>query len=285
MLPAAHYIDDALGTGARTLGASVALAAPGVATDKPRPTPPLHRLVHRDRVTVEEDGNGVQAARFATTVAGKDVRYALLIENGCASSDPARPCPAPVRGLTVTLNDDVVFQNDDAFTKARSEITLNPAGTQLNSLVLAARGAPGSAARVRIIAIGQPDKPRPTPPLHRLVHRDRVAVEEDGNGVQAARFATTVAGKDVRYALLIENGCASSDPARPCPAPVRGLTVTLNDDVVFQNDDAFTKARSEITLNPAGTQLNSLVLAARGAPGSAARVRIIAIRVAPPAGT
>ena len=163
--------------------------------DKPKPTPPLHRLVHRDRVTVDEDGNGVQSARFATTVAGKNVRYALLIENGCASSDPARPCPAPVTGLTVTLNEDVVFQNDDAFTKARSEITLNPAGTQLNSLVLAARGAPGTAARIRIIAIRQPDKPKPTPPLHRLVHRDRVAVDEDGNGVQSARFATTVAGK------------------------------------------------------------------------------------------
>ena len=87
---------------------------------------------------------------------GKNVRYALLIENGCASSDPARPCPPPVTGLTVTLNEDVVFQNDDAFTKARSEITLNPAGTQLNSLVLAAKGAPGSAARIRIIAIRQP---------------------------------------------------------------------------------------------------------------------------------
>ena len=100
--------------------------------------------------------------------------------------------------------------------------------------------------------------------------------------MRSARFATTLAGNDVRYALLIENGCATSDPARTCPAPVTGLTVTLNEDVVFQNDDAFSKARSEITLNPAGTQLNSLVLAARGAPDSAARVRILAIRAAPP---
>ena len=35
VVPAAHYIDDALGTGVRNLGASVALAAPGVATGEP----------------------------------------------------------------------------------------------------------------------------------------------------------------------------------------------------------------------------------------------------------
>ena len=153
VLPAAHYIDDALGTGARTLGASVALAAPGVATDKPRPTPPLHRLLHRDRVTSRRTETACRRPASRPPLLGTNVRYALLIENGCASSEPARPCPPPVTGLTVTVNDDVVFQNDDAFTKARSEITLNPAGTQLNSLVLAARGAPGTAARVRIIAI------------------------------------------------------------------------------------------------------------------------------------
>jgi len=48
-------------------------------------------------------------------VAGSDVRYVLLIENGCSGiqSDSVRPCPAPVRDLTVTLNNDVVFQNDE----------------------------------------------------------------------------------------------------------------------------------------------------------------------------
>src|SRR5262245_35118135 len=101
VLPAAQYIDDALGTGVRLFGAGVALAAPGVATDKPRPA--VLGVVHRDRVVVGEDGNGVQSARFAT-VGGPDVRYLLLIENGCAGTDPtgsARPCPAPVTGLTV----------------------------------------------------------------------------------------------------------------------------------------------------------------------------------------
>ena len=104
-------------------------------------------------VEVGADGNGVRAARFATTLAGRDVRYVLLIENGCAATDPARGCPAPVRDLTITLNDDVVFQNDDTFSKARLTIALNPVDTNDNSLVLAAKGAPRSGARVRIIAI------------------------------------------------------------------------------------------------------------------------------------
>jgi hypothetical protein len=153
VLPTPQYIDDALGTGARQFGAGVALAAPGVATDKPKRKPPVLGVVHGDRVVVGEDGNGVQSARFATPAGGRDVRYVLLIENGCANTDPtdpARPCPAPVRGLTVTLNDDVVFENDDDFRHARREVALNPAD---NTLVLAAKGDPRSAARVRILAL------------------------------------------------------------------------------------------------------------------------------------
>ena len=72
------------------------------------------------------------------------------------ASDAVRPCPAPVRGLTVTLNEDVVFQNDDEFREARLQIPLNPDEADDNSLVLAAKGAPGSGARVRILALGAP---------------------------------------------------------------------------------------------------------------------------------
>ena len=50
-LPVGHYIDDALGTGARTLGASVALAAPGDATDEPDASAEVS-LVYRDGVAV-----------------------------------------------------------------------------------------------------------------------------------------------------------------------------------------------------------------------------------------
>ena len=264
-LPVGHHIDDALGTGVRKLGTTGALAAPVAATDESNAGAQVG-LLYRGAVEVGADGNGVRAARFATTLAGRDVRYVLLIENGCAGTDPARQCPAPVRELTVTLNDDVVFQNDDAFSKARREIALNPVDTNDNSLLLAAKGAPASGARVRILALRQPDKPKPKPPVLGLLSGS-VEVGADGNGVRAARFATSLAGRDVRYVLLIENGCAGTDPARRCPAPVRELTVTLNDDVVFQNDDAFSKARREIALNPVDTNDNSLLLAAKGAPG------------------
>jgi hypothetical protein len=162
-LPTASYIDDALGTGVRKLGASAALAAPRVATDEP--------------------------------------------------DEPPAPCPSPVRGLTVTLNEDVVFANTEEFTTARREITLNPADIDLNNIVLAARGDPGTAARVRILAIRQPDKESPGEIID-LLYRDSVQVERDGNGVESAQFATTISGTDISYVLLIENGCQQSDSAR-----------------------------------------------------------------------
>ena len=173
-LPVGHYIDDALGTGVRKLGTTGALAAPVAATDEPNSGAQVG-LLYRGAVEVGADGNGVRAARFATTVAGRDVRYVLVVENGCAGSNAVRPCPAPVRGLTVTLNEDVVFQNDDEFREARLQIALNPDEADDNSLVLAAKGAPGSGARVRILALRDPDKdkPKPKPEVLGLVYRDR----------------------------------------------------------------------------------------------------------------
>ena len=118
----------------------------------------------------------MQAARFATTVAGKDVRYALLIENGCASSDPARPCPAPVRGLTVTLNDDVVFQNDDAFTTGPQRDHAQP------------RRHPAQLARPRRQGGSRHRSPRPHhrhPPTRRQVKRPIVGLsEKPSNGLE-----------------------------------------------------------------------------------------------------
>jgi hypothetical protein len=108
-------------------------------------------LQFRGAVTVGDDGNGLLATEFPTTVSGPNVHYVLMLENGCPAA--GRPCPPPVSGLTVTLNDDIVFQNDDHFSEARSEVALNDVGVDDNSLVLAARGAPGSSARVRVLAV------------------------------------------------------------------------------------------------------------------------------------
>jgi len=102
-------------------------------------------LQYKGRVTVGEDGNGVTLDQFPTTVSGDSVRYFLRVGTGGDQ--------APVRGLTVTLNDDVVFQNDDEFESETVEVALNPIGRESNSIVAAARGTAGSAARVAIVAV------------------------------------------------------------------------------------------------------------------------------------
>ena len=124
-----------------------------------RAAPPRETtLQYRGRVVVGQDGSGVTADRFATTASGDRVRYVMLIENGGLADDNAEApddpavVPAPVRGITVTLNDDVVFQNEELFRSERIEVALNPIGPQLNSIVLAATGAPRSAARVVVLA-------------------------------------------------------------------------------------------------------------------------------------
>ena len=110
-------------------------------------------------------------------------------------------------------------------------------------------------------------------PMQRLVQfRGQVVVENDGNGVLADRFPTTADGPEVRYSLFIDNTLGTR---------VRGLTITLNEDVVFQNDDPLPDfVRVEVALNPVGTQLNSIVVAAKGQPGSTAGVSLAAVRPA-----
>ena len=110
-------------------------------------------------------------------------------------------------------------------------------------------------------------------PMQRLVQfRGRVMVETDGNGVLADHFPTTADGPEARYLLYIDDTLGTG---------VRGLTVTLNDDVVFQNDDELPDpVRVEVALNPVGTELNSIVVAARGEAGSVVGVSVVAIRPA-----
>lgn len=118
------------------------------------------------------------------------------------------------------------------------------------------------------------------PPIeHLLQFRGQVVVGNDGNGAVSDRFPTTAGGPEVRYVLYIDDALGTG--VRPGRPPVRGLTITLNDDVVFQNDAELPDSvRVEVALNAVGGELNSIVLAARGAPGSAARVSVLAVRPA-----
>jgi hypothetical protein len=106
-------------------------------------------------VVVGSDGNGVTAAQFPTTVDGKQIRgYVLVVENGCKLDAPKCKFPL-VSGLTITLNDDIVFEGASPATRETLEVALNPVGTEQNSIVLAANGESGSRARVHIAAIDQ----------------------------------------------------------------------------------------------------------------------------------
>ena len=139
---------------AASLGPAAGFGAPG---DE---NPPMQLLVQFPArvVVVGNDGNGVVSRQFPTTAEGPEVRYVLYIDDALGTG--GHPAPPRVRGLTITLNDDVVFQNDEELPPSvRVEVPLNPVGTQLNSIILAAKGEPGSAARVASVAV----RPAPVP--------------------------------------------------------------------------------------------------------------------------
>ena len=134
--------------------AACALSAPTWADEAPEATNPFEHLVQfRGVVVVGNDGNGVLAAQFPTTVEGEDVHYALVTENGCAAVPSAGSCPPAVDEIRVTLNDDVVFHTAAPFSLERVPVPLNDVGGGANHILIAAGGAPGSAARVTVVAI------------------------------------------------------------------------------------------------------------------------------------
>jgi hypothetical protein len=126
----------------------------GVATSAARApvTTPERRLAFRGAVVVEPDGNGVTAARFGASSNG--VRYGLVIQNGCRAGRGASPrlCPPGVGTLTVSLNEQVVFQSDRGFEVHRAALPRDAVAAAGNRLVITATGSPGAAARVAIVA-------------------------------------------------------------------------------------------------------------------------------------
>ena len=120
--------------------------------------PPVQTLVQgRATVVVGADGNGATAARFPTTVGGDEVHYAMVVENGCPPQ--STPCPPPVHTVTISLNDELVFQSDDKFERERVTVALNPVGGDENRILLAGVGSPGASARVTVLAVRPADVP------------------------------------------------------------------------------------------------------------------------------
>jgi hypothetical protein len=120
--------------------------------------PPVERhLQYAGRVLVGADGNGATTAEFPTTVAGESVHYFLLVDNGCAPSPtptPAveEPC-TPVSSMTISLNEHVVFQTNEAFIHKSVEVALNRPDGVRNVIVLTAAGTAGSGARAAVVAV------------------------------------------------------------------------------------------------------------------------------------
>jgi hypothetical protein len=107
-----------------------------------------------------------------------------------------------------------------------------------------------------------------------------VVVGEDGNGVVAATFPTTIAGEDVHYQLLVTNGC--SDEGTP-GLSVDTLQATLNGDVVLQRVGDSRQTVS-VDLEPVSGPVNQLVVTASGPAGARASVLVAALSSATPIG-
>jgi hypothetical protein len=123
-------------------------------------------------VSVGADGNGVTAARFATTLAGDGVRYVLVLDADC---NPTR-CAPPVKQLDVNLNNALVLHATDLDTQARRVIALNAIGAEANQITITATGSPGAGDRIHILALGR---------THSAARRDLDYIDDAlGSGVR-----------------------------------------------------------------------------------------------------
>jgi hypothetical protein len=137
---------------------SCLLFVSSVAAESAGELPTQTRVQFHAAVTVDSSGQGQVAASFPTTVAGEDVSYFLVVENGCGPVAGDVPCAPPVDSLSVTLNQSVVFDEQGPFGHARRPVALNPQGSA-NDLVASAMGAAGAAVKVAVVAV------RPLPVL------------------------------------------------------------------------------------------------------------------------
>jgi len=134
---------------------SVTWLVPATAAHAEDASGPVQSVVEaRDDVTIGLDGTGVKAITFPTTVAGDDVHYVLVVENGCDVRPAGRRCPPPAESATVTLNEDVVLQSD-ALAEGRQtlEVALNVTDGTSNTIIFAVKGTPRAGLRFAVLAV------------------------------------------------------------------------------------------------------------------------------------
>jgi hypothetical protein len=213
--------------------------------------PPPHAPRFRGRVRVGGDGNGVSAGSFEAHAPDR-MRFVAVVVHG----------PVAVDSLSLTVNATPVLVSEDDLP-GRVPIPEGVIQDGDNNVVLSARGAPGSTARVTILAV-RPEPPPPRPP-HLAQLRARVRVGADGNGARAASFVADPTDA-TRYALAV----------RPAGG-LRSLSVTLNATRVLVAEDGAPR-RVPIPGGVVQDGDNHVVLTATGPAGSAATVTIVAVR-------
>lgn len=144
---------------AATLLSSTLFVAGAQAQDEPPPG--VERLQYSAEVSFGETLND----SFETTAAGEDVRYMLVVKNGCRQDNmpPAEPrgeddepfCPTPADEITVTLNGtEHVF-----YREHRGEglpVALAPLGESNTVEALVSAGEAGDGFQFAILAVEPP---------------------------------------------------------------------------------------------------------------------------------
>lgn len=175
----------------------------------------------RGTVVVGADGNVAFATSFPTTLGGEDTRYFLALRE--TTQMESRPF---VSSIEVSLNDERVLTVDDTTVEfpRRIRVALTPVGGEANTLVVTARGVPGSAARFAVVA-ERDDRMtggRSVLPLGLRAANQRLAIHNAGTAPVAYRLKYfnrdgTAAGSS-SPAILAPHATAERDPGGGAPS-------------------------------------------------------------------
>lgn len=233
--------------------------------------PTQTRVQFHAPVVVGDGGQGQVQASFPTTVAGDDVDYFLIVDNGCGPDAPATPCPPPVDSLTVTLNGVVAFDEQGPFGHVRRPVALNPLNAA-NDIVASAAGTPGAAARLAVVAV------RPLPVL--VGGRSVLPFAATTSLVQVSMIVHNAGPANVVFRLELFNLDGSSAGLTP-PHVLPGHATAKLDlaTIAAALGSSWTRGAVHVRWAANGhARLSSIAREIRTAPDSAGVLRIIGVQ-------
>ncbi len=232
--------------------------------------PTQTRVQFHAPVPVDASGQGQVAASFPTTVAGDDVDYFLVVENGCPQGG-VTPCPPPVETLTITLNQSVVFDEQGPFGQVRRPVALNPQSAA-NDIVASATGAAGSAVRVAVVAV------RPLPVV--VGGRSVLPFAAISGNVKVGMIVHNAGPAPMVFRLELFNPDGSSAGLTP-PHPLAGhASVTLDLATVASNlGSSWTRGSAHVRWAALGhARVSSIAREVRTAPDASGVLRVIGVQ-------